>query len=1775
MNKTVSSSSNPNDKDRLVNNKLLEIAEMGNISATAFMIRREVRQDQQFIFRNTSINENDKKIYIPVYLNNYRIIACTDTGSDVTIIQKSIFRKIFPRAEVTKATRNLRILSFSGTRVGIEGTFETEIRFNPKKEGIQVILLIIPDNPSVPSFLFGNDSLRAGMVTLSYTGTTDDPIPTIEFYHPYYFKSPVYYTSPNEAELCYCDYDIGPFETQDANFHLNQAASVLRKDLVLLTSLGWDSVNIIPSLSDLEFDPVSESYAASACIVNLCDEHLKGQLTGRFEITDNHRTVPVNDENKGELKRTLKNHSYGREVLMCQDTTKIDIPILTVNKVSIIEEDQLETDERVKEFTPENTIMKGEPTYTGEAEIKPEIIEPQGLDLPTTIYDTAAEAINLLAYSEEIRPYIKDLFIDKYPEVVALHAIDAGDLSLTLGLTQLRLRPGEVLPRCKRIFHMSPPDTRHLDDICELLIRFGYLIRAPMAPNDRHLYGMASYLVPRAKPATLGRLIVDYSPVNTLLQSPPSVIPEINATLQFLQGKALYTSLDLKYAYLSLKIDKESQALTTFLTPTGAFQWTCIPTGASNSPAYFTEASNRMLHYEPVLDDQGQVVYETTGVVKMKKNVLPWVTSYFDDILNTSPIMPTYQLALDKHFNLLEQVVKRLAFHGSKISIMKSDFAKAKILFLGWYVCNNYVIADPRRIEKIREFKFPETKKAMRSFLGLINSLRRVIYLNIIKEVTLLTPLTSSTQVYAPTEIHRAAFLKLKQMLISEPLFNHLIDEKAPKYLWVDASTSSGVLGAVLAQKRKGAPDEKIVPSFLDLDDKIHRLIFDKELRYEPCQLYLKLPIQLPKPVSARTVPPKIASLDQYLGFTPETVHDSLFLSTASILAVYNCKQVNSTLELRELAVKELKKGILALKMRDFLFDNNFGRYKQFIEEFKQGQHEVDKNFYIVEALAIGLYRPIFVLSSLREHADNPILKFNHNSNRPPLIFGLYEVEGRRIYKPFYLNRNITFNLDALKGKIEIVAYLSKSVPEGFKSRGILDLEVFSILTALYSLSRYISGVPVQLLTDNKCLYYLFSEKVGNSSVKIRRWCLKLLSDHPNVTLHFVKTSENLSDFLTREGMPPGDLEKLDMKSIGVSDFYDDLPKTTFTLAEWAQFCADNPNYLTVNSEPVKNLVLSIHQGLTNITDVVTPIEILRERLSRAQIIRFQKQEFADIYTACLAGENFEYEEEHGTKRKFKLVSDLLMIDHDFYKIMFPTALIGLLLSYTHLLGHKGLNRMLSDLESYHFDNKYTIAKRFVRCCYACFLSHKSSRKQRLGVYPAPSYPMEEVCVDLIESLNTINGYSHILVTMCALTDFVILTPLKTKSSSEVNRAFLYSVLQQFNVKRVHQDNAMCFRSQPWLSAMSALGITILNTSAIHPAGRGQIEREVGLVKLMMKKMLATSTNENFNWEMLPYLCAKIMNNNVSPKTNCKPAEMLFGTGNGPAFLDREQLAPPHHLVKTNTQHIELLSKEITKMVDNATERLTQLRIVTNDRINKKRVSKDFAVNDIVFALDRFQIPGNTRPLKLKFYPSPYVVLRPLWTTTLIRRLSDGFCTLYNNDSLKKYSGADPHFATVPTEIKRVLLHTFQDFLSSDLTTIAKFDDFSIPDGIQLYDSADTDEPAPQSQPNERAITPKSDENFENPPDNETHEYDHTRSPDFEINDEIDFDPDLNRLITMNQNDDISRDIDSLVNNPEKHHNNQLLDETEEDSDDEPAIPPSILTRSKTRAQTKNVRFQN
>jgi hypothetical protein len=201
------------------------------------------------------------------------------------------------------------------------------------------------------------------------------------------------------------------------------------------------------------------------------------------------------------------------------------------------------------------------------------------------------------------------------------------------------------------------------------------------------------------------------------------------------------------------------------------------------------------------------------------------------------------------------------------------------------------------------------------------------------------------------------------------------------------------------------------------------------------------------------------------------------------------------------------------------------------------------------------------------------------------------------------------------------------------------------------------------------------------------------------------------------------------------------------------------------------------------------------------------------------------------------------------------------------------------------------------------------------------------------------------------------------------------------------------------------------------------------------------------------------MNHTVSVQTGFKPAEMIFGKDNmSQAFFEREKLLPVHHSVIQNKEHVLKLSTELKNMAKSAQENLIQLRHESHEKTNKNRIDKPFKVNDIVFVLDRYNLPGNARPLKSKFYPSPYVVVKPYFTTCLVRRLADNFTALYSMDDLKLYKGTDPIFATLPVQVNKVLLHNFQDLIESDFLTLLKYDPLDIPKGIQLLDTVDPHE---------------------------------------------------------------------------------------------------------------------
>jgi hypothetical protein len=180
---------------------------------------------------------------------------------------------------------------------------------------------------------------------------------------------------------------------------------------------------------------------------------------------------------------------------------------------------------------------------------------------------------------------------------------------------------------------------------------------------------------------------------------------------------------------------------------------------------------------------------------------------------------------------------------------------------------------------------------------------------------------------------------------------------------------------------------------------------------------------------------------------------------------------------------------------------------------------------------------------------------------------------------------------------------------------------------------------------------------------------------------------------------------------------------------------------------------------------------------------------------------------------------------------------------------------------------------------------------------------------------------------------------------------------------------------------------------------------------------------------------------------------MVFGNdGAGLSFLELENLSLPHYFVRNNRQKVESKTKEILEMTRLATEKWSEVRAIQNERKNQNRVEKEFKEGDYVFTVHHPSVAGAARPLKTKLNPSPFIVIKVFFTTVLLKRLADGFMTMYHKDSIKKYDRTSPLFSTLPQEVKRVLLYKFEELMDQDLLTLLNHDQLETPEGVQLFE---------------------------------------------------------------------------------------------------------------------------
>ena len=278
---------------------------------------------------------------------------------------------------------------------------------------------------------------------------------------------------------------------------------------------------------------------------------------------------------------------------------------------------------------------------------------------------------------------------------------------------------------------------------------------------------VASPIVLVKKPDGSNRFCVDYRKLNKVTIFDAEPIPDQDELFTKVSHANYFTKIDLSKGYWQVPMSENSKPLTAFLTPDGLFQFTVMPFGLVNAPASFSRMMRRLL------------------------NGLDGTVNYIDDILVYSDTWEQHMATLTELFRRLRNA--RLTARPSKCFIGQRD-----IEFLGHVIEHGKVSPRPEKLKSIQEIDTPQTKRELRSFLGVTNYYRKFIP----NYSAIAAPLTDRTRNSEPNKIRwetsqEKAFTTLKEKLANPPVL-HLPDLTQDFILRTDASNIG--LGAVLLQ---------------------------------------------------------------------------------------------------------------------------------------------------------------------------------------------------------------------------------------------------------------------------------------------------------------------------------------------------------------------------------------------------------------------------------------------------------------------------------------------------------------------------------------------------------------------------------------------------------------------------------------------------------------------------------------------------------------------------------------------------------------------------------------------------------------------------------------------------------------------------------------------------------------------------------------------------------------------------------------------------------------
>ena len=266
----------------------------------------------------------------------------------------------------------------------------------------------------------------------------------------------------------------------------------------------------------------------------------------------------------------------------------------------------------------------------------------------------------------------------EYADIFSKHEFDLGRTDLL----EARIETGNSKPVCDPVRRQPRAYLGLIDEYTQKLHQAGVL-----EPSQG---GWHSNLVIVKKKDGRPRVCIDLRKVNDVTERDAYPLPLISSILDNLSGSVWYSSIDVSNSFFQVPIAEEHRDKLSFSTRQGLWRWTALPMGAKNSSGVFS----RLMAL----------------VLRGLSNLV--VLSFVDDcvILGRSA---------EEHIANLRSVFERFRIAKMKLRPSKACIFFKRIRFLGFYVSQNGVEVDEDKVESIRQFEFPQSKTALRQWMGL------------------------------------------------------------------------------------------------------------------------------------------------------------------------------------------------------------------------------------------------------------------------------------------------------------------------------------------------------------------------------------------------------------------------------------------------------------------------------------------------------------------------------------------------------------------------------------------------------------------------------------------------------------------------------------------------------------------------------------------------------------------------------------------------------------------------------------------------------------------------------------------------------------------------------------------------------------------------------------------------------------------------------------------------------------------------------------------------